>query len=119
MTTRNAKIEVRCTSEEKARWVEAAGGPRRVSDWIRSLANAAASSEPLLHEPVVEATKLAFSSGEGLVPNEPIPPAPSIPPVSIGKTNDVHTRCPREHHHRPNTYCASCKRTPIKTQRRA
>lgn len=104
---RDSKVEIRCTSEEKARWVEAAGGPRKVSDWLRRLADAAAENEPLLHEPLIAATQQALAV-----------PEPTTGKVSIGKTNGVETKCPRSHFHRPGTYCASCKRTPIKTDRR-
>ena len=40
--TREAKIEVRCTPEEKAEWDKAAGGQRARSAWARRVLNNAA-----------------------------------------------------------------------------
>lgn len=108
--TKQAKVEVRCTDEEKARWQEAAGGPRRVSAWLRDLANATAerhenpllvveANEPLLHEPVVEATKTA------LIPD------PSADALGRGKVREKkRTGCVRSHFHRPGVYCGTCKK---------
>ena len=42
---KSAKVEVRCTPEEKASWVAAAGS-KRLSEWLRDLANAADQTGP-------------------------------------------------------------------------
>jgi len=84
--TKSQRIEIRVSESEKASWAKAAGGQRRVSEWLRSLAAAAVSTEPLIKEPKIQAEKTPVST-KGLV-----------------------TGCARAHHHRPGVYCASCGR---------
>jgi hypothetical protein len=120
---RTGRVEIRVTDAEKAAWAEAAGGSRRVSEWLRRLANerafggvaeladAPASStgdlgregsipspatEPLLDDPVVEATKIALLD-EGTHPREQ-------------KSGKLTGQCPRWPHHRKGTYCGTCKK---------
>jgi hypothetical protein len=117
VATKDEVVRIRCEADEKARWVEAAGGERKLSAWLRNLANLEAHpvpprpNEPLLHEPVVEATQ------EALLGPPQMPTLLSSHPegfpekVSIGGKNGVTVPCARARFHRPGTYCASCKKT--------
>jgi hypothetical protein len=109
--TKQAKVEVRCSTEEKARWVEAAGGPRSVSAWIRALANSAASASGetgLIEELVtagaeekLKAAKTPLSTSGALIPEKKI--------VEEAKASGVRRApCPRERFHRSGTYCGAC-----------
>lgn len=79
--TKSQRIEIRVTAFEKETWAQAAGGPRRVSEWLRALANQAASKP-----------------GDDAIP--PTPP-PADPPA-------VSSQCPRWMYHRAGTFCGSC-----------
>jgi hypothetical protein len=85
--TKSQRIEIRVSESEKAAWAQTAGGQRRVSEWLRSLANAAIASEPLVSEPKILAEKVSVSTKHVVVPKKD---------------------CPRAHHHRPGVYCGSC-----------
>lgn len=85
--SRTARIELRATEAEKKAWADAAGGSRRVSEWLRSLANAATSQAPLIDEPKILTEKVGIG-GNGV----------KLPPKD----------CPRAHHHRPGVYCGTC-----------
>ena len=55
---RTGRVEIRVTDAEKAAWAEAAGGSRKVSDWLRSLANREAfKPAPLGHPVYIEECK--------------------------------------------------------------
>lgn len=88
---KSARIEIRVTEGEKAAWAEAAGGPRRVSEWLRAMANTAAFKE--------EPTPIGGKGSEILVP-EP----------KIREEAKATSQCPRFMHHRPGTYCGSCQK---------
>ena len=107
---KSAKVEIRVTPAETAAWAEAAGGSRKVSAWLRALANQAAFAKkrealPEGIDPPYEAHARALD----------IPVLDAVSPgevgkVSIGKTNGVTLKCPRAHHHRPGVYCGTCKK---------
>lgn len=85
---KSARVEIRVTDLEKADWAEAAGGVRKVSEWLRALANREATSQR---------QKIVIPQEEALVTptgRQKIVPAPPI--------------CARAHFHRPGTYCGTC-----------
>jgi hypothetical protein len=126
---RSSKVEIRTTDLEKADWQKAAGGARRVSEWLRGLANA-------------EVNRLTRMSTDLPVPNEKQEteqiiaavakyPRPESKPLIVVPTeketvtyetpqHTVVTRplenggCPRAHHHRPGRYCGTCKKVATK-----
>lgn len=94
MQQKQAKVEIRCSFEEKSAWQEAAGGARQVSRWMRDLANA-------------ESKRLSglstFTSAD--VPNTSWAFAQTASPVALPSG-----KCPRWMHHRPGVYCGTCKK---------
>jgi len=77
---KSAKVEVRCTPEEKASWVAAAGS-KRLSEWLRDLANAADQTGPgaaMRSVAALEKESRAKSAAEVAVP----PPASAGPRVT-------------------------------------
>lgn len=94
---KNARVEIRASETEKAAWADAAGGARRVSEWLRALANTHALPENDLTGPVEALDAAGLELGA------------KRERVSIGK-NGPQPRCLRFMHHRPGTYCASCKK---------
>lgn len=98
--TKQAKVEIRCSEEEKAAWQEAAGGPRKVSAWLRALANTNADPDHL--ERIVAAGAEAVERKNRL--------SLSTTGATIPATEKISSRnCPRAHTHRPSTYCGTCK----------
>lgn len=111
------RIECRVTDLEKQDWQKAAGGSRRVSEWLRGLANA-------------ECERLRSQSGieriieEQRTPAGRIEPVPNAKPlivadaISKGLTREGGSprldKCPRAHHHRPGRYCGTCKKVATK-----
>jgi hypothetical protein len=95
--TKQAKVEVRCTDQEKASWQEAAGGQRQVSAWLRALANTAAEAGGE-HEAI---EKLVEIGAEKVIRANRTPVV--TPPLAHTKT-----QCDRWPHHRPGVYCGSC-----------
>lgn len=83
---RDSRIELRVSSEEKLMLLEAAGGQRELSKFIRDAALAKAQGDE-------------YSGEMKLVDNRP-----PVPQVKIATV----TACPRQHHHRTGVYCGSC-----------
>jgi hypothetical protein len=106
---KSERINIRVSEGEKAAWAEAAGGSRRVSEWLRALANAAAANDRVGPVEALDAAGLELGqSGIEKMIDEQRTPAGK---VSIGKDNGTHPKCERWSHHRPGTYCAACGKT--------
>lgn len=56
-------VSLRVTEEERAAW-HAAAGPRRLSEWLRSLANAAAETPEAARSPGMASGAGGLQSGE-------------------------------------------------------
>lgn len=113
MTQRSNIVRLRLTDLEKADWQKAAGGERKLSEWIRGVCNAEcdATREPVPNQKpkIVQdairaeaegrATPASAERGRGNT-SEPSqrPPAPST------------EQCPRWMHHKKGVYCGACKR---------
>lgn len=95
---KSSRVEIRVTDLEKADWATKAGGTRRVSDWLRSLANAAPFPGG-----VVEQVDTPASSTGGPSGREGSSPSPAI-------KRKPRAGCARAHFHRPGVYCASCEK---------
>lgn len=129
---KTASIEFRATPSAKARWQEAAGGPRKLSAWltqladarVAELADAAASStaaerrEGSTPSPSIESgtpsdaasvgkgEPRAVMSGESS--NEGAP-AQAGAPLLVEQESSAG-QCPRWMHHRSGVYCGTCKK---------
>ena len=80
---KSERINLRVTPDEKKAWELEAGGPRKVSEWLRRLANNEANSD--WHEPSSFQKVKAVTAGSGK-------PA----------------QCPRALYHRAGVYCKAC-----------
>lgn len=89
---KTASIEFRATPSAKARWQEAAGGPRKLSAWLTQLADARVAE---LADAAASST--AAERREGSIPS---------PSIESGSTGE----CPRWMHHRSGVYCGTCKK---------
>lgn len=117
---KQAKVEIRLSQEEKDAWIEAAGGPRRVSAWARAVLNAAAHPDALEEivtagaKVVVESQKTPLStsgmivagSSKGRMADSESVGAGSTPAPAVRKSGE----CPRARFHRSGTYCGTCAR---------
>lgn len=83
---KTASIEFRATPSAKARWQEAAGGPRKLSAWLTDLAN--------------EASRLEVRPNGGDVQLSP----------KVVEQEASAGQCPRWMHHRSGVYCGTCKK---------
>lgn len=101
--TREAKIEVRCTPEEKAEWDKAAGGQRARSAWARRILNNAARDA----KPGASAAEQDASLSGHRVDMVILDEARTMPTLPKGQ-------CSRWMHHRPGVYCASCGKVVAK-----
>jgi hypothetical protein len=119
------RIECRVTDLEKADWQKAAGGSRRVSEWLRGLANAECErlrrgEDEHTLPPDAPTTSAARIVKPFEAPNaKPLIVADAIerevqvvPPPRSGKV--ASQTCPRAHHHRPGRYCGTCKKVATK-----
>ena len=123
MTQRSNIVRLRLTDLEKQDWQRAAGGARKLSEWIRSVCNAEV------------AATLEGRSAESLSGNAETPPAssvvPNAKPVIVGEAIERSVQdetaqamkpykpveqeasagqCPRWMYHRPGVYCGTCKK---------
>lgn len=64
-------VRLRCTADQKARWIEAAGGPRRLSEWITRRLDAEPVEEP-------DAGPLAQAFNEAIKPSLEEPAFPQL-----------------------------------------
>jgi hypothetical protein len=106
------RIECRVTDLEKADWQKAAGGSRRVSEWLRGLANA--ECERLRRgedEHTLPPDAPTTSAARIVKPFETPNAKPLIVADAIKQATGV---CPRAHHHRPGRYCGACKKVATK-----
>lgn len=99
-TPRSNFVKLRLTDLEKAEWQKAAGGARKLSDWIRSVCNAAAVSDAVQADDKERVEKLVTETVQGYPARKP-------------ETNEPD-RCPRWMHHRPGVYCGACKKVVAK-----
>lgn len=90
MSAKTERVEVRVDAATKARWQEAAGGPRKVSAWITELANSKVN-EALL------STELPSIESDAPLPLV-IPVIPSLDltkverhPLNVGTPSDAAT----------------------------
>jgi hypothetical protein len=111
--SKQAKVEIRLSEEEKARWVDAAGGPRKVSAWLRALANAHADPDHLEAvvaagaEAVARKSRTPLSTSEAVLQKATFEtPQHTVLTKPVRKPED----CPRWMHHRPGTYCGTCQK---------
>lgn len=137
MTQRSNIVRLRLTDLEKQDWQRAAGGARKLSEWIRSVCNTEVAAT--LEEGVADAK----SSTSGGMPAQVGTPASSVVPKpkvvedaierslegrggelkdggSSGHTSGDETpaaaprassdQCPRWMYHRPGVYCGTCKK---------
>lgn len=103
---KSARVEIRVTETEKAAWAEAAGGARRVSEWLRSLANEAAFADKNREG---RASSELGPADHRLVVSAPLDAtAPTGPKGKVSIRNGAKPVCPRAHFHRAGTYCGSC-----------
>ena len=98
-------LHLRLSTHEKVLWVEAAGGSRRLSQWVRERCNAAVTergTQPNGHSLKPDVVL------EGDVPSESVEASPggsSSVPRSVTAAN-----CPAAAmSHKPGTECPSCK----------
>lgn len=92
-------VTLRVDDDRKALWVEAAGGQRQLSQWIRDRCDEA------LVDWVSDHTKLneiGTASSEMAAERAPIPAPVKRRPDKGGGT------CSREHFHRKGIYCKEC-----------
>jgi hypothetical protein len=101
--TREAKIEVRCTPEEKAEWDKAAGGQRARSAWARRILNTAARDTKSGASAAEQDASLSGRRVDMVILDE----ARTMPTPPKGQ-------CSRWMHHRPGVYCASCGKVVAK-----
>lgn len=113
--TKQAKVEIRCSEEEKAAWQAAAGGPRKVSAWLRALANTNADPDHLERivaagaEAVERKNRLPLSTTGAILPAMK-DAVESLPTNKLGEPKKISAyNCPRAHTHRKGTYCGTCK----------
>ena len=129
---RNNRVELRLTELEKKDWSEAAGGTRKLSDWIRAQCNAAAgeqlrAADPMVTKPVIVEDAIrrsvedqAHRESRSLPATGAVPGADSSRPGSRGASGAGASApassqaCPREWAHRPGVYCGACKRVIAK-----
>ena len=76
-------VQIRCSAEEKTRWIEAAGGPRQLSEWIRSRLNVQASL--LSQDEQIALDK--YQGGPDWHSSLPLAPADTAPSRPSGKRN--------------------------------
>lgn len=105
--TREAKIEVRCTPEEKAEWDKAAGGQRARSAWARRVLNNAAREGEYLKSVEIKTAEQDASLSGYRVDTVILDEARTMPTPPKGQ-------CSRWMHHRPGVYCASCGKVVAK-----
>lgn len=127
MSAKTERVEVRVDAATKARWQEAAGGPRKVSAWITELANGASRpalplvtaiipSAPILNVGTPSDAASADQSEPGAVisgsrpDSEGAPAKVEAPSPSIIEQESSAGQCPRWMHHRKGVYCGTCKR---------
>lgn len=96
---RSQQMNLRRTELEVSDWAWAAGGKGKVSDWLRSLANA--EVHRMRTTPQGASVPTANATDEEL--RIASSPEKIVVPESVGSA-----ACPRERHHRKNTYCGSC-----------
>ncbi len=95
MPVKSLRVEIRVTEAEKQSWGQAAGGQRKVSEWLRSLANQAAHTTLAPPQPVPVVRPAAH------------PLDATSPTGAVGKVT-IRAACPRAHFHSPGVYCKSC-----------
>lgn len=104
MQQKKAKVEIRCEFDEKASWVEAAGGSRKLSAWAREVLNRAASNVEQASVPLPAQVDAGSTNGRSAGPD----------PASGGSTPSPAAipagQCPRWFHHKPGVYCGTCKK---------
>jgi len=97
---KTASIEFRATPSAKARWQEAAGGPRKLSAWLTDLADRAAApgmTDLMISPEAIDEALVKHGlqdSGLAVVVEQE---------ASAGQ-------CPRWMHHRSGVYCGTCKK---------
>lgn len=104
MTQRSNIVKLRLTDLEKQDWQTAAGGARRLSEWVRSVCNAACV---VPHE---AASMLDSAAAETVLPNA----KPKLVADAIERGAQPKAQCDRWMHHRPGVYCGSCKKVIAK-----
>lgn len=119
---RTGRVELRVTDAEKAAWAEAAGGSRRVSDWLRSLANREAFADkraalPEGVDPPYEQharsleIPVAIHAGPLDEVKIDLTAPPDAPTTSAAvRVKPTAEQCKRWPHHRKGVYCGSCKK---------
>jgi len=88
---RSERVALRVSLVEKELWVQAAGGSRRLSDWIRERLNSAVTERD--------------SAEVGDAPAEPVVVAP-LPPRSV-----TAETCPAKDNHTAGQKCLRCQTT--------
>lgn len=124
-TPRSNNVKLRLTDLEKADWTAAAGGTRKLSEWIRQVCNAECDST---REPVPNSKPLIVADAiERSVEDQAHRESRSLPATDAGgddlssggrdgagsaakAAGPASEQCARWMHHRPGVYCGSCKR---------
>lgn len=108
------RINLRLTDFEKQEWAKAAGGTRKLSEWIRATCNAAAVSGALASNDVDAVEELVALGAEQKRQAAKVSIGGNgvlIPPTSTQVTPSAGTEeCPRWMHHRKGRYCGACKK---------
>lgn len=111
---KSQRTELRTTELEKADWAWAAGGTRKVSDWLRGLANAECERLRLLGNITPVPTGTSGRASEAVASSSSPAPKVSVAggatPREAGTGSKGIPPCSRERHHRPNTYCGACEK---------
>jgi hypothetical protein len=86
VSAKDTTVNIRVDSATKARWVEAAGGPRRLSPWLTELANAASSPDAAEALIALGAQAKLVKAALPLV----TPVIPTLPPdLNVGTPSDA------------------------------
>lgn len=117
MATKTELIRVRVSATQKLDFARVAGGSGRVSEWLRSLGDAAVAVSTGAGEPIAMASESSVTmvvdhtAGSG---SKGVPPGYSEPELMAPaqqkkiRTSPAQRTCARERHHRKGVYCASC-----------
>lgn len=127
MSAKDTTVNIRVSAETKARWQEAAGGPRKLSKWLTRLADAAYENSKIDGTSLIgnaiatlrdedqahrESRPLPGASAEGDGSSSEARTAEGVgqPAPSVIEQEASAGQCPRWMYHRKGVYCGTCKR---------